>query len=124
MEINRVGSLTEKYINVINHQLKRLGSNEQAPSEETSQTQITASQLEVDNVFHNTWKGAKSEIESRRNKIGKVIEGNDAKVLVGIHGLNGEEGKIYVDIDDISVGDRSKAAIGVTRGLDLNAFFK
>jgi len=123
--INQAGTLVMGRINEINSQLEEVTvADTHLPRGEPIQTPPGPSRSESLDVFEETWKEAQSEIASRRIRIGKVVQGIDGRALVGVHGLNGEEARMDLDVDDVNMGDKSKAAIGVTRGLDLNAFFK
>ncbi|KAI9651285.1 hypothetical protein NHQ30_001323 [Ciborinia camelliae] len=105
----------------------RVGETNQGPSnsvnDETTQVLSQPSLKEVLDIFENTWKVALADIASRRIKIGKVTQDTDARAVVGAHGLKDTSG-MNMQIDDVSVGKRSWAIVGVSEGVDLNSFFK
>ncbi|TGO56217.1 hypothetical protein BOTNAR_0228g00170 [Botryotinia narcissicola] len=90
---------------------------------ETSQSLQQPSPQKMIDIFEKTWKAALAEVASHRVKIGKVTQDSNAKAVVGVHGLkNGNE--MNVEIDDVSVGQGGWSLVGVSDGVDLNAFFK
>lgn len=122
--INQESAFVISRINDINLQLERMRVKTQLPEEETNETTSGPDHLESLSIFENVADSARAEIASCRIRIGKVSQGKDARALVGVHGFDVGEGRMNVDIGDVTVGDRSKAAVGRTKGLDLNAFFK
>ncbi|TGO46941.1 hypothetical protein BCON_0300g00010 [Botryotinia convoluta] len=90
---------------------------------EASQSLPQPSPQEMMDIFEKTWKTALAEVASHRIKIGKVTQASNAKAVVGIHGLKNDN-EMNVEIDDVSVGQGSWSLVGVSDGVDLNAFFK
>jgi hypothetical protein len=123
--INQESALVKSRMNDINLELERIRIVEtKLPGEEANETTSRPEYLESLSIFENVADSARAEIASCRIRIGKVSQGMDARALVGVHGFDVGEGRMNADIGDVTVGDRSKAAVGRTKGLDLNAFFK
>ncbi|KAF7955087.1 uncharacterized protein EAE97_000346 [Botrytis byssoidea] len=90
---------------------------------ETSQFLPQPSPQEMMDIFEKTWKAALAEVASHRIKIGKVTQASNAKAVVGVHGLKNVN-EMNVEIDDVSIGQGAWSLVGVSDGVDLNAFFK
>ncbi|TEY71638.1 hypothetical protein BOTCAL_0089g00170 [Botryotinia calthae] len=134
--INQAGLLVRDRIDNLECQLQRVtieevsisdGEANQVASEsttnETSPSLPQPSPQETQEIFEKTWKQALAEIASHRIKIGKVTQASNAKAVIGVHGIENAS-EMNVEIDDVSVGQGSWSLVGVSNGVDLNAFFK
>ncbi|TGO37753.1 hypothetical protein BHYA_0090g00430 [Botrytis hyacinthi] len=90
---------------------------------ETSQSLPEPSPQEMMDIFEKTWETALAEVASHQIKIGKVTQASNAKAVVGVHGLKNVN-EMNVEIDDVSLGQGGWSLVGVSDGVDLNAFFK
>ncbi|TGO14880.1 hypothetical protein BTUL_0047g00420 [Botrytis tulipae] len=102
------------------------GEESQAVLESTNETPQSLPQpspQEMMDIFEETWKAALAEVASHRIKIGKVTQASNAKAVVGVHGLKNVN-EMNVEMDDVSVGQEGWSLVGVSDGVDLNAFFK
>ncbi|KAM0131578.1 hypothetical protein ACHAO1_007291 [Botrytis cinerea] len=134
--INQAGLLVRDCLDNLDCQLQRVTTEEVSMSDreasqvmsgsaanETSQSLPQPSPQETQEIFEKTWKQALAEIASHRIKIGKVTQASNAKAVIGVHGLENAN-EMNVEIDDVSVGPGSWSLVGVSNGVDLNAFFK
>ncbi|KAK6607213.1 hypothetical protein H4I95_04862 [Botrytis cinerea] len=134
--INQASLLVRDRLDNLDYQLQRVTTEEVSMSDreasqvmsgsaanETSQSLPQPSPQETQEIFEKTWKQALAEIASHRIKIGKVTQASNAKAVIGVHGLENAN-EMNVEIDDVSVGPGSWSLVGVSNGVDLNAFFK
>ncbi|KAM0148488.1 hypothetical protein ACHAQE_009817 [Botrytis cinerea] len=134
--INQAGLLVRDRLDNLDCQLQRVTTEEvsisdreasqvmsESAANETSQSLPQPSPQETQEIFEKTWKQALAEIASHRIKIGKVTQASNAKAVIGVHGLENAN-EMNVEIDDVSVGPGSWSLVGVSNGVDLNAFFK
>ncbi|KAM0150791.1 hypothetical protein ACHAPG_008634 [Botrytis cinerea] len=134
--INQAGLLVRDLLDNLDCQLQRVTTEEvsisdreasqvmsESAANETSQSLPQPSPQETQEIFEKTWKQALAEIASHRIKIGKVTQASNAKAVIGVHGLENAN-EMNVEIDDVSVGPGSWSLVGVSNGVDLNAFFK
>ncbi|KAM0309781.1 hypothetical protein ACHAO8_008698 [Botrytis cinerea] len=134
--INQAGLLVRDRLDNLDCQLQRVTTEEvsisdreasqvmsESAANETSQSLPQPSPQETQEIFEKTWKQALAEIASHRIKIGKVTQASNAKAVIGVHGLENAN-EMNIEIDDVSVGPGSWSLVGVSNGVDLNAFFK